>query len=121
VKVEAKPQRRRFTASYKLSILEQVDACAKLGDLGALLRREGLYSSHIATWRQARDRGEFASLQPKKRGPKPKQVDARDLRITELEKQLAKECARRARAEGLVEFQKKFTALLENLPKDETP
>src|SRR5216684_7995526 len=55
--VAAKPQRRRFTAEYRLRILKQADACKKPGELGALLRREGLYSSHLITWRQQRARG----------------------------------------------------------------
>jgi transposase len=121
VQVEAKPRRRRFTAQYKLSILEQVDACTKPGEVGALLRREGLYSSHLATWRDARDQGQLAALQPRKRGRKAKEIDPRDERIAELEKQLAAEQARCKRAEALVELQKKLATLLENLPKDETP
>jgi transposase-like protein len=119
--VAAKPKRRRFTAQYKRSILDQVDACTKTGELSALLRREGLYSSHLHTWRQAREQGGLAALTPKKRGRKTKKVDPRDQRITELEKQVAKERARRERAEALVELQKKVAALLGDLPKDETP
>ena len=121
VQVEAKPKRRRFSARYKRSILEQADACTKPGELGALLRREGLYSSHLSAWRRARSQGELAALTPKKRGRKPKKVDPRDLRITELEKQLAKETARRKRAEGLVELQKKAASILSALQEDETP
>lgn len=121
MKVEAKPRRRRFTAQYKLSILDQADACTKTGEIGALLRREALYSSHLTTWRKARDQGQLAALQPKKRGRKPKKIDPRDERIAELEKQLATEQARRERAEALVDLQKKVAALLGDLPKDETP
>ena len=107
VQVAEKPQRRRFTAEYKRSILAQAEACTKPGELGALLRREGLYSSHLANWKQAREQGELAALAPKKRGRKPKEVDPRDRRIAELEQQLTKEQARRERAEALVELQKK--------------
>lgn len=121
VQVEAKPKRRRFTAQYKRSILEQADACTKPGELSALLRREGLYSSHLSNWREARETGEPAALEPKKRGRKPKVVDPRDTRIAELERQLAKETARRKRAEGLVELQKKAAAILSALAEDETP
>lgn len=120
VQVTAKPRRRRFTAQYKRSILEQVDACAKDGDVGALLRREGLYSSHLANWRREREQGELAGLEPKKRGRKAKQVDSRDQRIAELEQQLAKERTRRERAEALVELQKKVVALFGD-QEDETP
>ena len=121
VQVAAKPKRRRFTAQYKRSILEQADACTKTGELSALLRREGLYSSHLTTWRRAREHGELAALAPKKRGRKPKKVDPRDQQIAELEKQLAKERARRERAEALVEIQKKLTTIFGELEKDETP
>src|SRR5882672_4450129 len=68
--VVAKAQRRRFTAEYKRRIVREADRCTKLGEIGALLRREGLYSSHLTTWRAARDRGELAGLSPKPRGPK---------------------------------------------------
>lgn len=101
--------------------MKEADACTKPGDLGALLRREGLYSSHLADWRRARERGELQALTPKKRGPKPKVVDSRDKRIAELERELAKERARRERAEGLVEVQKKLAALLSPAPESETP
>jgi transposase len=121
VQVEAKPKRRRFTAQYKLSILEQADACTQPGEVGALLRREGLYSSHLAIWRQAREQGQLEGLQPRKRGRKAKAVDPRDQRIAELEKRLASEQARRERAEALVELQKKVAALLGDLPSNETP
>jgi len=121
VKVEAKPKRRRFTAQYKLSILEQADACTKPGELSALLRREGLYSSYLTDWRQDREQGQLAALQPRKRGRKAKKVDPRDVKIAELEKQLAVERTRRERAEALVELQKKVAALLGDLPKSETP
>ena len=120
VKVEAKPQRRRFTAKYKISILEQADACTEPGELSALLRREGLYSSYLSAWRDAREQGQLEALSPKKRGRKPKRVDPRDEEIAQLKKQLAVEIARRKRAEGLVELQKKVAALLSE-PDGETP
>ena len=69
VEVSAKRTRRRFTAKEKKAILEEADACSKTGELGALLRRKGLYSSSLAAWRQARERGELDGLSPKKRGP----------------------------------------------------
>ena len=121
VQVAAKPKRRRFTAQYKRDILAQADACTQTGELSALLRREGLYSSHLTKWRQARASGELAALEPKKRGRKPKTVDPRDAKIAELEKQLTKERARRERAEALVEIQKKLAAMLGELDKDATP
>ena len=72
--VVAKAQRRRFTAAEKLRVLRQADGCAKPGEVSALLRREGLYSSHLASWRAARQRGELAGLAPRARGPKAKPV-----------------------------------------------
>lgn len=121
VQVPAKPQRRRFTAEYKRSVLEQVDACSKPGEIGALLRREGLYSSVLANWRQAREQGELAGLGSKQRGRKAKRADVRDLRITELESQLAKETVRRERAEAIVELQKKVATLFGDQVRSETP
>ena len=69
--VKAKPERRRFPAEYKLRILEEADACTENGQTGALLRREGLYSSNLTHWRQQRAEGALKALTPKKRGPKP--------------------------------------------------
>ena len=112
VEVSAKAQRRRFTAEYKRKILQEADACTKPGEIGALLRREGLYSSHLTTWRALRERGELAGLTPKKRGPKARDVDERDRRIVELEQQLARAEAKVERAELIIEVQKKLGRLL---------
>ena len=87
----------------------------KPGELGALLRREGLYSSHLSAWRQARDRGELAGAL-KKRGPTPKPVDPLAKRVAELERENRRLAARAERAEGLVELQKKAAELLQLLP-----
>ena len=102
--------RRRFTVEYKHKILREADACKTPGAVGALLRREGLYSSHLTTWRAARDRGVGGS--PKKRGPIPQKPDPRDKRIAELEREAARWRQRAERAEALVEVQKKLSALL---------
>ena len=110
VQVTATPRRRRFTAKYKLDIVRQADACTKLGELGALLRREGLYSSHLTDWRRAREKGEL--LKPPKVGRPSKAVDPSAKRVAELERQLAKATARAEHAEALVELQKKVAALL---------
>jgi transposase len=69
VEVVAKATRRRFTAEYKFRILREAEACTQPGELGALLRREGLYSSNLTTWRAQRERGELLGLTPKRRGP----------------------------------------------------
>jgi transposase-like protein len=112
MQVAAKPQRRSFTAEYKRRILKEVDACTTPGAVGALLRREGLYSSHLVEWRRARARGELAALTPKKRGRKPTPVDPRNRKLAELERQLAHMTGRAERAEALVEAQKNLAALL---------
>ncbi len=112
VQVVAKPHRRVFTAEYKRRILKAADACATPGAVGALLRREGLYSSHLVVWRRARARGELAALMAKKRGRKPTPVDPRERKIAELERHVAQVTARAERAEALVELQKKLAVLL---------
>lgn len=112
VQVTAKPQRRRYTAEYKRRILKEADACTAPGSIGALLRREGLYSSLLVEWRRARGRGELAALTPKKRGRKPTPVDPRDRKLIELERQLTQMTGRAERAEALVEAQKNLAALL---------
>ena len=118
--VLAKAQRRRFTAAEKLRVLKEADRCTKPGELSALLRREGLYSSHLSAWRLARRNGELAGLTPRPRGPKAKPVDTRDKKIAELERQTRRLQARLERAEGLIELQKKVAQLLGNpLPSDE--
>ena len=110
--VTEKARRRAFTVEYKRKIVKEADACRGPGEIGALLRREGLYSSHLTTWRQARDRGELApGAATKKRGPKAAPVDPRDKRIAELERQIAKVTKRAETAEAIAEIQKKLAAL----------
>lgn len=110
--VVAKAARRRFTAAEKLRVLKEADGCTKPGELGALLRREGLYSSHLSEWRAARKRGELAGLTPRRRGPKAKPVDPRDKKLAELERENRRLSARLERAEGLIEVQNKVSQLL---------
>ena len=111
--VTARPQRRRFTAEYKRSIVEQADATQDAGAIGALLRREGLYSSHLSAWRRQRRRGEMEALTPKRRGPKvvvsPLVEENRKLLASNL--RLTK---RLQNAELIIEVQKKVAALLGN-------
>ena len=119
VEVVAKASRRRFTAEYKRQILREADACTEPGAIGALLRREGLYSSHLTTWRAQRERGELAGLTPKKRGPAPKPQNPLAGKVAALERALSREKARADRAEALVDLQKKVAALLETpLPRN---
>ncbi len=101
-------RRRVFSAAYKRDILGQVDAC-RHGELGALLRREGLYSSHITDWRRQLAASGLAGLEPKKRGPKPS-PEAR--RIAELDRELARTKKRLAQAEAIISAQKKLAALM---------
>jgi len=112
VEVVAKAARRRFTAEYKRRIVREADRCTKSGEIGTLLRREGLYSSHVVTWRAARDRGELAGLAAKQRGPKAVLPDPRDKKIAEQERETARWKKRAERAEALVEVQKKLAMLL---------
>ena len=113
--VVEKAKRRRFTAKDKKRILEAADRCVESGETGgvaALLRREGIYSSHLANWRQARDRGELAGLEPKKRGPRRKVLDARDLKIAALEREMAHMEVRARKAEAIIDLQKKVSEIL---------
>jgi transposase-like protein len=112
VEVSSTARRRRFTAKYKLEVLRRADACTKAGEIGALLRSEGLYSSHLTTWRRASERGELVGLAPKKRGRKAAPPDPLAKKIVELERQVGRLTARAERAEALVEVQKKVAMLL---------
>lgn len=118
--VTSKPRRRRFVAKYKRQILREAAACTKPGEIGALLRREGLYSSHLAKWRQQAEAGELSGLSPNKRGPKPRAATAHDNQLAKLEREVAKQRRRAERAEAVIEVQKKVSQLLGiALPTDE--
>ena len=119
IEVVAKATRRRFTLEYKRKIVREADGCKSPGAMGALLRREGLYSSHLATWRAARERGDLVGVR-KKRGPTPRGMDSRDKLIAEQARELARWKRRAERAEALVEVQKKVAALL-GMPLDAEP
>jgi hypothetical protein len=114
VEVLAQAERRRFTIEYKRRFLQEADSCTKPGELGALLRREGLYSSHLAAWRAARARGEFGGRSAKRRGPKGRAGHPDAKRVLQLERENRRLRARAERAEALVELQKKVAALLGN-------
>ena len=111
IEVVAKATRRRFTVEYKRKIVREADACKTPGTVGALLRREGLYSSHLTTWRAARERGELAGA-PKKRGRVPQVADPRDKKLAEQAREINRWQQRAARAEALVALQKQVAALL---------
>lgn len=103
-------KRRKFTAGYKQRILEEADNCTKPGQVGALLRREGLYSSHLTTWRRQRERGIFEGLAPKKRGRKNKDELEKELNNLRRENEDLQE--RLEQAEAIIEVQKKLARLL---------
>ena len=110
--VLAHPTRRRFSGEYKLGILRQADACGEPGEIGALLRREGLYSSNLTKWRRQREEGLLGALSPKQRGPKPSQAELAERRVAQLERERERLSRRLAEAELIIEFQKKVGALL---------
>jgi transposase-like protein len=113
--VPEKAVRRRFTAEYKRRILKEVDICKEPGQLGRLLRREGLYSSNVTTWRRQAERGTLDALSPRKRGPKVQRPDPSVRRIAELEKENQKLKAKLHQAELIIEAQKKMAELLQTL------
>lgn len=116
--VVVKAQRRRFTAEYKQRILQEADACTQYGEVGALLRREGLYSSHLSTWRRQRQQGELQGLTPAKRGRKADPLAAENARLQRETERLK---AQLARAELIIGVQKKVSELLglPEIPLDE--
>ena len=107
--VPEKAVRRKFTAAYKLRILKEAENCTEPGQLGALLRREGLYSSNITLWRRQAAEG----LVPRKRGPAAQKTDPRVLRIAELERENAKLTRKLNQAELIISVQKKVADLLQ--------
>ncbi len=110
-----KPVRRRFTVEYKARIVAEADACTESGMLGELLRREGLYSSHLSAWRRQRDEGVLAGLTPKRRGrkAKPKNPLADENQRLQRENERLKERLRQA--EVIIDVQKKVSEML-NIP-----
>jgi transposase len=120
--VPEKAVRRRYTAEYKRRILREAEACSERGKLGALLRREGLYSSNLINWRRQAEKGTLEALSPKKRGPKEKKLDPSLLRIAELEKTNQKLEHKLRQAELIIAAQKKIAEIFQMSldPKEET-
>lgn len=112
--VPAKAQRRKFTAEYKLRIVREAERCKEAGEIGALLRREGLYSSLLTAWRREVEQGTRAALGSKKRGPKARVVDPR---VKELERENVRLRKRLEHAEIIISVQKKVSELL-GIPLD---
>ncbi len=107
--VNPKTKRRRLTSEYKLRILEELDRCTEPGEKGAIMRREGIYSSSVTEWRRARDAGALGALD-KLRGRKPK-YDHRDNQINKLEGELLQLKKKLAQAEAIIEVQKKVSEI----------
>ena len=110
--VEARPKRRKFTAAYRLRILEEADRCQNPGEVGQLLRREGLYSSHLASWRKARRAGSLAALSPKKRGAKPKVRNPLEPKVRQLEAKVTRLERELEKAHTILDVQEKVAGLL---------
>jgi transposase-like protein len=110
--VSEKARRRRFEAAYKLRILAEAERCIAPGQLGELLRREGLYSSHLTSWRKQHDAGALEALAPKQRGRKPKRKDPLALERERLERENRRLTERLRQAETIIEVQKKVSEML---------
>ncbi len=111
--VRERAARRRFTAEYKLQVLREADQCARVGELGALLRREGLYSSHLTTWRRQWEHGALVALAPKKRGRLAAAVSPLARRVAELERDKTRLERRLKQAEAIIDAQKKLAEILD--------
>ena len=107
--VVAKAKRKRFTAAEKLRILREVEACRGSGEIGALMRREGIYSSYLTTWRKQRELGELDGLSPHKRGPKP---NPEAIELAKLRREHERLQERMRRAELIIDVQKKVARML---------
>jgi len=109
--VPEKPVRRKFTAEYKLRILAEADRCTEYGQVGALLRREGLYSSHLSEWRRKRQEGSLGALSPKKRGPEAKKNPLAP-EVARLQRENERLQRKLRQAETIIDVQKKVSGLL---------
>ena len=111
--VPAKAIRRRFSPKYKMNILKKAENCKGTpGAIGGLLRREGLYSSHLTTWKKQREKGEFEGLRPKKRGRKAKSTNPLSGKVKDLEREISRLEGKLDKAETIIAFQKKLSEML---------
>ena len=110
--VVPKAKRRRFTAAYKLRIIREADACTEPGEIGALLRREGLYSSNLTTWRRQREKGLLNALAPKKRGRKKSPKNPLADQVAQLEKENRRLRDKLTKAQIIIDVQKKVSQIL---------
>lgn len=113
-------ERRRFAAEYKLRILEEAEQCTEPGEIGALLRREGLYSSYLSRWRRAREQGSLNALRPQKRGRKPSADPKLTKEVVDLRRENERLQKKLETAETIIEVQKKLSQLL-GLDIEQTP
>ena len=118
--VVATARRRQFTSVDKRRILDAADRCTQPGEIGALLRKEGIYSSHLTTWRRQRAADERAALEPQKRGRKADPAQTEDRRVLQLTQENDRLRRKLAQANAIIDVQKKLCALL-GLSTDETP
>jgi transposase len=107
--VPEKAKRRQFSPEYKLRVLREAEACRGEGEIGALLRREGLYSSHLTTWRRQRETGALAGMRAKKRGPTGREEDPR---LKQQAREIARLQRRLKQAETIIDIQKKVAGIL---------
>jgi transposase len=117
--VEPKTARRSFTSAYKLSILEQADQCRSRGEVGALLRREGLYSSHLSNWRGLHRQGTLQANTNNKRGPQPNLEPAQRRELEQLRQRNAKLKHELDKARTIIDVQKKLSSLLATMPDED--
>ena len=118
--VSEKAIRRKYPGEYKLRILQEAESCIQPGELGALLRREGLYSSNLTTWRRQKEQGMLEALSPKKRGRKALRKNPLALKVIQLERENQKLRQKLHQAETIIEVQKKISEILQiPIPKDE--
>ena len=110
-------KRRKFSAEYKLDVLRQADACSEIGGTASLLRREGLYASHLTTWRRQRDAGSLQALKPKTRGRKPAPKNPLASENARLQKENQRLQGRLKKAEIIIDVQKKVSEMLD-VPRD---
>jgi transposase len=116
VEVPEKAVRRRYPAAYKLRILKEAEACKETGQGSALLRREGLYSSHLTTWRRQAEQGKLEALSPRKRGPKVQKPHPLVKRVETLEKENQQLRHQLKQAETIIEVQKKISEMFHLSP-----
>ena len=117
--LEPKTARRSFTSAYKLSILEQAEQCDNRGEVGALLRREGLYSSHLSNWRGLRRQGALQANTNNKRGPQPSLEPAQRRELEQLRQRNAKLERELEKAQTIIDVQKKLSSLLATMPDED--